>query len=50
VRIEFGEPLTVHGRGAEEHRACLDFIQSRLRQWGVECEPAAPRSALTLDK
>jgi 1-acyl-sn-glycerol-3-phosphate acyltransferase len=35
VRIEFGEPLAVSGRGKAEHEACLDFIESRLRAWGA---------------
>jgi 1-acyl-sn-glycerol-3-phosphate acyltransferase len=34
VMIEFGEPLTVSGRGKAEHEVCLDFIESRLRSWG----------------
>jgi 1-acyl-sn-glycerol-3-phosphate acyltransferase len=35
VRIEFGEPRPVAGRGKAEHEACLDFIESRLRAWGA---------------
>jgi 1-acyl-sn-glycerol-3-phosphate acyltransferase len=35
VHIEFGEPLTVAGRGRPEHDHCLDFIESRLRAWGA---------------
>ena len=35
IRIEFGEPLTVVGRGKAEHDHCLDFIESRLRAWGA---------------
>jgi len=35
VRIEFGEPRSVAGRGKAEHEACLDFIESRLRLWGA---------------
>ncbi len=35
VYIEFGEPMIVEGRGKAQHEACLDFIESRLRQWGA---------------
>ena len=30
----FGEPIYVKDRGTEEHRAIINFIQDRLRQWG----------------
>ena len=36
VRFAFGEPLTVEGKGAAENAALIDFIQSHLRQWGVQ--------------
>jgi 1-acyl-sn-glycerol-3-phosphate acyltransferase len=35
IRIEFGSPITVSGRGKAEHEACLEFIESRLRAWGA---------------
>jgi 1-acyl-sn-glycerol-3-phosphate acyltransferase len=35
IRIEFGEPVAVSGRGKAEHERCLDFIESRLREWGA---------------
>ena len=35
IRIEFGEPVHVAGRGKAEHDHCLDFIESRLRAWGA---------------
>ncbi len=35
VHIEFGEPLTVQGRGKAEHEACVEFIEGRLIQWGA---------------
>jgi 1-acyl-sn-glycerol-3-phosphate acyltransferase len=35
VRIEFGDPIAVSGRGKAEHEACLDFIEGRLREWGA---------------
>ncbi len=36
VRIEFGDPMPVSGRGKAEHERCLDFIESRLRGWGAK--------------
>jgi len=36
VHIEFGEPIPVEGRGKAEHERCLDFIESRLREWGAD--------------
>jgi len=35
VRISFGAPMKITGRGDDEHRLVLEFISSRLRQWGV---------------
>jgi 1-acyl-sn-glycerol-3-phosphate acyltransferase len=35
IRIEFGEPVPIAGRGRAEHDHCLDFIESRLRAWGA---------------
>jgi 1-acyl-sn-glycerol-3-phosphate acyltransferase len=35
VRIEFGDPIAVSGRGKAEHERCLDFIESRLKGWGA---------------
>jgi 1-acyl-sn-glycerol-3-phosphate acyltransferase len=35
VRIEFGDPMPVAGRGKAEHERCLDFIESRLKEWGA---------------
>lgn len=35
IRLEFGDPIAVKGRGKAEHEACLDFIESRLREWGA---------------
>lgn len=45
VRIAFGEPMTVQGRGADEHQACIDFIQTKLRAWRSESESAADGSS-----
>lgn len=36
VYIEFGDPISVEGRGKAEHEACLDFIEGRLRSWGAK--------------
>jgi 1-acyl-sn-glycerol-3-phosphate acyltransferase len=35
VHIEFGEPIAVSGRGKAEHERCLDFIESKLKEWGA---------------
>ena len=35
VHIEFGDPISVEGRGKAEHERCLDFIEDRLRRWGA---------------
>jgi len=34
VRFEFGKPLRVGGRGAEEQREIVEFIAGRLKEWG----------------
>ncbi len=37
VWFEFGEPIMqVEGTGREEHRQVVDFISSRLKDWGCE--------------
>lgn len=33
VRVAFGEPLSVAGKGGEEHQRVIDFIQDKLGQW-----------------
>lgn len=35
IHIEFGEAIHVEGRGKNEHAQVLDFIESRLREWGA---------------
>jgi 1-acyl-sn-glycerol-3-phosphate acyltransferase len=40
VRFAIGAPMTVHGRGADEHQAVIAFIQERLAAW--RAEDAAP--------
>lgn len=34
VFIEFAPPITVEGTGKEEHQQVIDFIQSKLSDWG----------------
>jgi 1-acyl-sn-glycerol-3-phosphate acyltransferase len=36
VRIAFGEPLTIHGSGREEHQQVIDFIQGKLGEWELD--------------
>jgi len=36
IRIEFGEPFPVEGRGRHEHEAVVEFIESRLARWKAE--------------
>jgi 1-acyl-sn-glycerol-3-phosphate acyltransferase len=33
VHFAFGEPLRVHGRGVDENRAIIEFIQQKLEFW-----------------
>jgi 1-acyl-sn-glycerol-3-phosphate acyltransferase len=33
VYFDFGEPLTVKGRGAEEHQKIIEFIEGKLSEW-----------------
>jgi 1-acyl-sn-glycerol-3-phosphate acyltransferase len=40
IRFALGEPVTVHGRGADEHQAVIAFIQQHLAAW--RAEDAAP--------
>ena len=34
IHFEFGSPISVQGNGKAEHQQIIDFIQSRLNQWG----------------
>jgi len=36
VRIAFGAPLVVDGRGAEQQQALIDFIAAKLAGWRAE--------------
>ncbi|NLS97246.1 MAG: 1-acyl-sn-glycerol-3-phosphate acyltransferase [Planctomycetaceae bacterium] len=33
VHFDFGEPIDVQGRGADEHQRIIEFIGARLKQW-----------------
>jgi 1-acyl-sn-glycerol-3-phosphate acyltransferase len=34
VRFSFGEPMTIEGRGDEEHQKIIEFITGKLKEWG----------------
>jgi 1-acyl-sn-glycerol-3-phosphate acyltransferase len=36
VRFAFGEPISVNGRGTDEHRAVIEFIQAKLDLWRTD--------------
>jgi 1-acyl-sn-glycerol-3-phosphate acyltransferase len=36
VKFAFGEPMWVQGRGAEQHRTIIDFIQKKIDAWSAE--------------
>tara|TARA_R110002049_G_scaffold2750_4_gene21902 strand:- start:42934 stop:43797 length:864 start_codon:yes stop_codon:yes gene_type:complete len=36
VRIAFGHPIEVQGRGAEQHQQVIDFIEGKLSDWTSE--------------
>lgn len=40
VHFSFGPPLRITGRGDDEHRLVMEFISSRLKQWGVPVSQA----------
>ena len=42
VYFEFGEPVTISGRGKQEHEQITDFIVSRLKLWGVPVVEGTP--------
>ncbi len=45
ARFAFGKPLSIKDRGSEEHHQIIDFISSKLREWGGEVK--TPASALS---
>lgn len=38
VYFEFGAPMQVENNDREVHEAVIDFIQSRLKGWGLACD------------
>ncbi len=36
VHFAFGKPMPIAGRGVEEHKRIIAFIQKRLEEWGKE--------------
>lgn len=36
VHIAFGEPMLITGNGSEEHQKVINFISSKLAEWGRE--------------
>ncbi len=38
VHFAFGKPMEIKGRGAEEHREIIAFIQDNLARWEIEDE------------
>ncbi|TWT55116.1 2-acyl-glycerophospho-ethanolamine acyltransferase [Rubripirellula amarantea] len=34
VRFAFGEPMAITNRGAQQHQLVVDFIETKLSQWG----------------
>jgi 1-acyl-sn-glycerol-3-phosphate acyltransferase len=36
VRIAFGQPITIEGRGAEQHQQVIEYIQGKLTEWNHE--------------
>ena len=45
ARFAFGEPMWVDGRGGDANQKLIDFIESHLRQWGVEHPRVLPQPA-----
>ena len=33
VHMAFGEPMNIEGNGSQQHRLCVEFVQSHLNQW-----------------
>lgn len=42
IHVEFGDAMSVAGRGKAEQEQCLEFIESRLRAWGAPILPDDP--------
>ncbi len=39
VHFAFGPPLSIHGRGTDEHQTIIRFIQEKLAAWREEDQP-----------
>lgn len=39
VHIAFGEPITIEGRGDQQHQETIDFIAAKLNHWSSEENP-----------
>ena len=44
VRMDFGPPIAVQGRGEAEHQAIVEFVESRLQMWGDAVGEITPES------
>lgn len=44
VHFSFGKPIRIEGRGDEEHRQVVSFIEGKLREWGVTVVTSASRT------
>jgi 1-acyl-sn-glycerol-3-phosphate acyltransferase len=44
IYFEFGEPITIHGSGKEEHAQVVSFIKSRLEKWEKTEEEPPPEA------
>jgi len=44
VKLAFGAPITIEGRGAEAHHTAIEFITQKLTGWGVDVVTAASAS------
>jgi len=49
VFFEFGKPLTITGRGDEEHQQIIDFIIGKLKEWGGKVADAETREESKTD-
>lgn len=34
IHLEFGKPMKIEGNGSEQHKAVLDFITGKFKEWG----------------
>ncbi len=45
IHIDVGEPLSIEGRGRQEHEAVVEFIEARLRRWEAEQQDSRQQDA-----